>query len=103
MFLSAEAARAHAHAAVLSDADGLLVAGVGGAVDHHELAALAPLACDARPGIRERLRAALDAPVRVAVLSVEGAELLCASVGERALDVRVVEAAVRRIVGGGAV
>lgn len=95
--LAAAVQRADAHAAVLADTDGFLVAGAGRHVDHTLLAALAPLAL-ARGEEDPTGRAAW--PVLVVPIRVSNTPLLCAFVSERPLDVRAVEAATARIVAG---
>jgi len=96
--LAAATTREGAHAAVLADADGFLLAGAGLGVDHEWIAALAPAVAELSPIHRERLlERSHGKPLHVAPITVQGSRMFLASLGASLSDVARVEAAAHRI------
>lgn len=96
--LAAATTREGAHAAVLADEDGFLLAGVGLGIDHEWIAALAPAVAELSPIHRERLlERSHGKQLHVAPITVQGSRMFLASLGACLTDVARVEAAAGRI------
>ena len=96
--LAAAATRAGAHAAVIADEDGFLLAGAGNGFDHDWIAAFAPVLSDLTPAHQEGLlEITRGNPLHSTPIRVNGARLYFAAVGGSPGDIGRVEAAADRI------
>lgn len=102
LYLEANAARAGVRAAVISDADGFLIGGVGD-IDHEILAAIGPLfVTGSAPLLSGATEDLIDQVVQnhdlyASRLEVRGATLVLTSIGARFPEQRRAERAIDRI------